>query len=252
MRTFDPAIILELAKETFKFFILVELELSTTVRYVNADVDLYIGGYKYQSADFTFDKIDTSGTMSVDTVSLSFNNADLVMSAVVLSEDILGKRSRISFICIDDYRDGDPFMLDEVGAIITDEDGEEIEEDKIEWFDIIASEYLFYGFLSDWDIDEGRVIIETKTELILWRKETLRTCQSSCRWPFKGDECGYSGVEIWCDQSYERCDVLNNSDNFGGFRFLPDIMEKDIWWGRIAATESKSPGGGGTWGDRLR
>jgi hypothetical protein len=46
-------------------------------------------------------------------------------------------------------------------------------------------------------------------------------------------ECAYLGDETWCDQSYARCVTLGNSDNFGGFRFLPSLMEKDIWWGKV-------------------
>lgn len=46
-------------------------------------------------------------------------------------------------------------------------------------------------------------------------------------------ECAYLGSEAWCDQSYARCCNLGNSGNFGGFRFLPSLMEKDIWWGRV-------------------
>jgi hypothetical protein len=45
-------------------------------------------------------------------------------------------------------------------------------------------------------------------------------------------ECGYIGAETWCDQSYERCATLMNTANFGGERFLPALMEKEIWWGR--------------------
>jgi hypothetical protein len=48
-------------------------------------------------------------------------------------------------------------------------------------------------------------------------------------------ECAYIGGSLWCDQSYERCVSLDNDENFGGFRFLPSLMEKDIWWGRVPA-----------------
>ena len=51
------------------------------------------------------------------------------------------------------------------------------------------------------------------------------------------DECHYGGAQTWCDQTYERCKVLTNKDNFGGFRFLPYIMEKEIWWGGPNTTD---------------
>lgn len=51
------------------------------------------------------------------------------------------------------------------------------------------------------------------------------------------DECHYGGAQDWCDQTYERCKMLANKDNFGGFRFLPYIMEKEIWWGGPKPTD---------------
>jgi len=203
MKSFDPNIVLELAKEGQRFFFLIALELdSGTYRYNNSDMDLWVDGNKYLSTDFAFDKMDQSADMGVDSITLRFNSADQVINAIILSEDILGKTALFSFICLDDGRA------------------------------VIASEDLFRGLLSNWKIGDADSMIEIKTELVLWRKETLRTCQSSCRWEFKGTECTYAGDVTWCDQSYEHCRDLANTSNFGGFRFLPDIMEKEIWWGR--------------------
>ncbi len=39
--------------------------------------------------------------------------------------------------------------------------------------------------------------------------------------------------ETWCDQTFDRCKELGNQRNFGGFRFIPAIAEKQIWWGRV-------------------
>lgn len=36
----------------------------------------------------------------------------------------------------------------------------------------------------------------------------------------------------WCDQSYDRCVILGNTTNFGGFRWLPGLATKNIIWGR--------------------
>jgi len=43
--------------------------------------------------------------------------------------------------------------------------------------------------------------------------------------------CPYVSSETWCDKSYDRCNTLGQTNNFGGFRWLPAIQEKDIWWG---------------------
>ena len=36
---------------------------------------------------------------------------------------------------------------------------------------------------------------------------------------------------IWCDQSYKRCHDLGNEDNFGGFRYLPYLLNRTFKWG---------------------
>lgn len=203
MKTFDPNTIIELAKEGHRFFILVELQLNdATYYYNNSDVDLWYNSNKYNSSDYSFGRIEQSGDLGVDTVSIKFNSTDAIINALILSEDIMSKTAILSFVCVDDD------------------------------YQIIEAEPLFRGLISNWTIGDANSIIEIKTELVLWRKEVLRKCQSSCRWEFKGTECGYSGDMTWCDQSYEQCVALINTDNFGGFRFLPDIMEKEVWWGR--------------------
>ena len=203
MKIFDPNIVIELAKEGHRFFILVELQLDgATYYYNNSDIDLWYNSNKYNSSDYSFGNIEQSGDLGVDTVSIKFNSADGIINSLILSEDIMSRTAVLSFICVDDD------------------------------YQIIEAEPLFQGLISNWTIGDANSIIEIKTELILWRKEVLRKYQSSCRWEFKGTECGYSGDITWCDQSYEQCVALANTNNFGGFRFLPDITEKEVWWGR--------------------
>ena len=233
MKSFDPGVILELEKEGFKFFIMIELVLGVgSLYYNNSDIDMWHNGNQYISTDFTFDKIEISDNLGVDEVMCRFNNADLSMGATVLSEDILSRTAIISFFCA-----ADPGQLqaeDETGIDLEGALGDLLLETPTAFGEqfVVAVEELFRGLISDWDINEGEVAIQFKNELILWRKETLRACQSSCRWEFKGTECTYSGAQTWCNQSYERCAELSNTDNFGGFRFILDVMEKEVWWGR--------------------
>lgn len=236
MKTFDPSIVNELAKEGFKFFLLTTMELASgTYRQTDADIDLWTGGNKYDARDFTFDRVNTSGTMGVDSVSMTFNNADLAMGALVLSEDILGRPFTLSFICVAE----EEFVLSETAFSILLEggliDGEKLlkeTEQTLGPFSIVASQSLFYGLISDWNFEDDTVWIEVENELVFWAKKALRKSDSACPWEFKETECGYSGAHDWCNQSYERCQELSNTDNFGGDRFLPAIAEKDIWWGR--------------------
>lgn len=203
MRGFDPNTVIELAKEGFGLFLWTQLEFTGTHYYQNSEIPIYEGGELYLPTDFTHGGINTSGSMGVDSVSLQFGDPYGAMKSIVLSEDVRGKTSTLGFFAM--------------GASAQ----------------VVAFETLFVGIVDDWEIKEDIVTIDIKNELILWRKETLRTCQSSCRWEFKGLECAYSGGGTWCDQTYERCGILLNTDNFGGFRWLPALEELDIWWGRI-------------------
>jgi len=238
MKTFNPSIVLELAKEGFSFYLIVAMELeSGTYRYVDADIDLWYGGYKYTAMDFVFDQVETSGSMSVDTVSVTFGNADLTMGAMVLSEDILGRPFTLSFICVAGEL-GRKVLTESLVDIILEGglvDGEDMLMEigqTLGPYSIIGGHSLFYGLISDWKIEEEKVWVEIQNELVFWSKRTLRKCDSSCPWEFKGTECGYAGGQTWCNQSYERCSELSNTSSFAGHRFLPDIEEKDIWWGK--------------------
>ena len=97
---------------------------------------------------------------------------------------------------------------------------------------LLVQEFI-RGFISSWELSsDNQVRISIKNEAMLWAKKTLRIHSSSCPWVFKGTECGYTGTATWCDRNYARCGELLNTDNYGGFRFLPSIMEREIWWGR--------------------
>lgn len=236
MKSFDPAVIIELAKEGFIFFLLVEFELlSGTLRYSDADIDIWYEDYRYSTADFVFDNVETTGDMGVDTVSLTFNNADLSMSALVLSEDILGRWFTLKFVVAKEgsavLTEGEVSLLLEGGLV----DGEKMLLDTpvtVGGYSVVGGHSLFYGIISDWELREKSIQIEVQNELVFWNKKSLRKCDSNCNWEFAGTECGYSGAQNWCNQSYERCKEIGNTDNFGGFRFLPAISEKEIWWGR--------------------
>ena len=203
MRSFDVTLAAEIAKETAATFCFLEFQFAATYRYTDRDISLYSGGNKYSPLNFTLGNFVSAANMSIDRMTIDIDNTGLIFSAILLGEDVRNKTVIQSFGCLD-------------------------ADNKI-----IAVAEFFRGILSDWDISEDTARITVVNEFILWKKKTLRICQSTCPWGFKETECGYAGVETWCDQSYERCLALNNEDQFGGFRFLPSIMEKEIWWGRI-------------------
>lgn len=98
---------------------------------------------------------------------------------------------------------------------------------------VVHVQEFLRGIIGGWQLyDENTLKITITNELVLWNKKPLRIQMSSCPWVFKGTECAYSGGESTCDQTYERCRFLGNTDNFGGDRFINSLMQKEIWWGR--------------------
>lgn len=92
----------------------------------------------------------------------------------------------------------------------------------------------FEGTIDSWDPDEEDIRITLSSPMMQWTQKTQAVQSALCRWKiFKGTECAYAGDQSWCDRTYSRCSALANTANFGGERFLPSIINKDIWWGAI-------------------
>ncbi len=202
MRNFDPAFAAEIAKEQLTVFLLLELQFSEPLYYTDGDVAVVWDGDRYEPFPFSVGDVSLTGDMAVDSLRLELGNANLLMSAVLMNEDVRGKVAVLSVACLD-----------------------------ASW-DLYAEE-MFRGFIGEWELTETTADITVVNEFVFWRKEALRTASATCPWVFKdADTCHYAGAELLCDRSWERCVSMGNSDNFGGFRYLPSIMEKQIWWGR--------------------
>jgi phage-related protein len=208
MKNFDPDTITQIEAESFHFFILLELNFSSTYYYTDGDIPVMYGGNKYIPRNFSFQDIAQSSSMSVDKVTIEIDNVDLTMSSLLLNEDVRNKTVKI-YLGVKRH-DVTP--------------------------NTILVEQVFQGILGEWRIEgDSKVSLTVMNEFVLWNKKTLRNHSPSCQWAFKGTECGYAGGQTWCDQSHNRCDALGNKDNFGGFRWLPSITDKEIAWGRPAA-----------------
>jgi hypothetical protein len=99
---------------------------------------------------------------------------------------------------------------------------------------VIGIATLFIGDIDAWDLDEERLKLTAVSVMNAWSQETLNLHSPSCRWKeFKNAAtCKYAGAETWCDRTYTRCSSLGNTANYGGFRWLPSIVDKVLWWGR--------------------
>ncbi len=203
MKTISTAINAQLEAEQFVYCYTVEIRFGAgTVYYTDADRAVHYSDIRYSPIPISFADIAYAAALSVDQVTVEFGNANLTMSAYLLGEDARNRTIIISHA-----------VLNSAGTCL-------------------GLTNLFQGIIGEWEITEDRATIRALNELVLWRKRPLRTASATCPWVFKGTECGYAGAGAWCDQSFSRCAELANQANFGGFRFLPALMEKQVWWGR--------------------
>ncbi len=194
----------ELAKEYHSLRHLFQISLSSIYRYTDADIDIYYNGYWWSAKGIDFDAVKLSTSPRVDSISFSIDNVDRTFSAIVLSEETRGKECQIWRVALNKN------------------------------MAVIGATKLFVGYLDAIEIDHKRARFEVYNHFIRWKMLTPRRFHGpTCMWTFKSYYCGYSGTETWCDHSWERCTALNNKLNFSGFRWLPFLIEKQIWWGRI-------------------
>jgi len=225
MRTFTPSIIARLLKETASFYFLLELDLVAATTYLtDMDIVYYYDGNPYQPSDMTIDTMNQGGGLQVETMDLTIQNVDQQMASHFLNDNQISRTATIRFACFDRAATD---LIDELGNQVLDDEGEEI----LGPGSAIATLPLFRGLISNWSMDELAIRISLKTEMILWKKRTLRKSNVMCRWSFKGTECGYSGGSTTCDKTYARCAALVNTDNFGGFRYAAKMMETEVQWG---------------------
>lgn len=230
MHLFDSDLITALEAEEITTFYLLEMLVSEAYyRFTDCDIPLNSGsfvsivweegvdweegieweqGYTgqdevYYPRGFSFDPIRYSMTSIVDQFEFEVDNLDRYFTVVFADQVVSGTPVKFRQVFLNSDRSI-------IGAPIT----------------------LFEGEIDAWDLDEFRLALTVSNDFVTWSQQTLSRHSASCRWHvFKGDECAYTGDAESCDRSYTRCKSLLNTANFGGFRFLPGLIDKEIWWG---------------------
>lgn len=213
MRTINAELLAQFASEQLRAFRLLDFDIdSVHYRYTNCDVPLLCDGNLFTSKDFRIENVGYSSNQFVDRMQIEIDDIKAVLRNAFLDGTPQGS-STILMVAVVDSKGS---VLDSGSAYTT----------------------LFDGEIDDWSLDESKISISITSILTKWAQKTLSKYSASCRWKkFKGTECTYSGGETWCDRTYVRCTALGNTANFGGFRWLPSIVDKEIWWGRIPANE---------------
>jgi hypothetical protein len=176
--------------------------------YTDAEVPIYSDAdgtdQTYLPQTFSFDNINYSNNNIIDSCSLKIDNINEVMTALFIGNTIVDEEAILYMIIFEDDNS------------------------------IINTQQIFTGVLNDFNIDESELNIALTSEFTKWDQNSNIKHSALCRWKeFKGVECAYAGGETICDRTYARCVELSNTDQFGGFRWLPAQEDIDVWWGPI-------------------
>lgn len=159
----------------------------------------------YTPLDMKVQPIRYSATGIVDEAKIEAINLNEKFTALFVGQSIQGSASNIKLAILDS-----------------------------DYINVSGPEMYFDGEIDSWLLDEEKVKVTLINFLSQWQKKTINRHSPSCRYRVFKDTtyCKYSGGETWCDRSYARCQALGNTANFGGFYTLPDMVDKEIWWGQ--------------------
>ena len=166
----------------------------------------------YTPLGFKFSNVRYSLSNIVDKVDIEIDNLDMVQTAIFVDGTPQGSDVVLSLVVLD-------ANLKVVNA---------------------SAVTLFEGEIDTWNLNERRLSVTVTSIFYNWGQRTLSKHSPSCRWKaFKSTECGYVGAADWCDRTYTKCATLSNTTNYGGFRWLPSIVDREIWWGRVQGEPPK-------------
>lgn len=206
MRTINASILAQLEAEELRPFLLLSMTIGgTTYRYTDCDVPIHLTN-TYTPLGFKFSSVKYSLSNIVDKVDISIDNLDSVQTALFVGGTPQGSAVVLSLVVLD-------ASLNIVNS---------------------SAVILFQGEIDSWKLSERALSITVTSIFYSWSQRTLSKHSPSCRWKqFKSTECNYAGASTWCDRTYPRCIALSNTTNYGGFRWLPSIVDKEVWWGRV-------------------
>jgi hypothetical protein len=212
-RTYSTDIQAQFESKELRPFFLLEMTISgTTYRYTDCDVPIYLSN-TYSPIGFKFQPVKYSMGTLLDKFTFTIDNLDSAFSGLFVGSTPQGSAVVLKAVVLDSSYDV------VAGSAVT----------------------IFEGELDSWDITESQLKATVTSMFHQWSQKTLSKHSPSCRWKvFNSSTLGSTGVECastaggaWCDRTYARCLSLGNSTNFGGYRFLPSLVDKDIWWGKV-------------------
>jgi len=181
-------------------------DTSTIVGFNDSSVDIYYDDIHYFPRGMSFDDVKMSNNTAIAEMSFKIDDIDHFFL------EVLGERGNTQ-----------PKCEISLGLI-----------DKVTW-QLISLSSLFAGYLNVWSVESNSASITIASDKAAWNLEPTAKYSPSCRWrTYGGTECGYDAVPgTLCGRTYQDCLSRNNQANFGGFRWLPSLQNKKIWWGTV-------------------
>lgn len=202
MRTINTELLDQLKSSEYRPAILVILHVGgTTKRFTTWSDDIWFDSNHYYPRGMRVGTISYGSSNIVSSVSLDFDDVNREL-LILLGE-----------VGVDDY----PITI---MLVVLDEHGEIIPD---------GTATIFSGTFSQWTYRPKNVSIKAVSIFSKFNRTTTRVFSSSCTIKvFKSSQCNYSGSETICDRTYAQCSAFGNTDNFQGFRWLPDLLNKRL------------------------
>lgn len=214
--TINPTTQAEAAASQAKPILLFEFYLTAgTQFFTTCDHLVSQGGNTYYPFPLGISEITKSSVGLSDSVTIVLSNVSREISTLLLSESFRGKRViiRRTFLLADNTV-APPF---------------------------IAFDGLMDVVIGKEEKDTAIIQATCTTDLAYWQKSIPgRQFQATCQNEFKDSDCLYAGVETSCNRTWDRCVALSNTNNYTGFRHLPQLENTQIWWGKANPAPSAS------------
>jgi len=207
VRHIDPTILDKFRQEEYTFAYLLELaaEDSKYFRFTNWDTPLTYGVEVYYPRAMEISPISYSTSSVVDVLGIRID--DVIQTEVeslyiaLLGQGHIPLGAKLYLVILDDN-----YNIPTNGGTL-----------------------FFQGNVDKWEYSPGEIDLQIASIFIQWNNVTTYKYSASCRWrKFGGAECKYpTPGDLVCDRTYKVCrDVYNNTENFGGFRWLPSLINK--------------------------
>lgn len=211
MRGLPPDLTTELIKNYSSLQQLVKLSFAGgTIRLTDADMKIFYdddtgdGAQWWYPRGLRLDPAQYSTSPKVDSILFEVDDVDRTFAAIILTEETRGRDCIVYRAALDNN-------MKVIGGAVPS----------------------FVGFLDAIEFDGKKARFDVFNHFIKWEmKAPRRIHQALCGWTYGGARCGEAGT-TWCDHSWNRCTALGNTINFGGFRWISALADKDIWWGRV-------------------